>query len=202
MKWRRKKPGYIGSIDEVQDRCEAEPSKELAGAYTRLFKENGNKVPSFRDLEMRDLKAAVPQIALCSVGVGEHCTIRFFGEELRARLGMNPVERDFFEFVHPDRADSIRRIMEMLVIYPCAYLANVRQEFTNGRTAVVETIAFPLASSRPGDDGQVILSDTPISDEGVTLDREKVLLSADAVWRDLIDLGYGVDRDFEDIVSG
>lgn len=201
MGWRRKKPGYIDSIEHVEGRCLTESSKEMVRAYHRLLKTRPGVLPAFRDLDLADVRHAAPYIALCSVGFGKHCTIRFFGDGLRQRIGVNPVGRNFFDFVHPERAENIRQVMEMLVRYPCAYLARVRQEFTSGRTIIVETVAFPLASSRPEDDGQVILTDTPIGDAESALDRNRALLSADVVQRDLIDLGFGVDEDFEDLVS-
>ncbi len=201
MGWTRKKSGFIASMDEVEERCQTTQSKEMAKVYGRLLKTAQGKLPTFRDIDLADVKNAAPNIALCSVGIGRHCTIRFFGDALRSRVGVNPAGRDLFEFVHPERVENIREVMEMLVRYPCAYLARVRQEFTSGRTIIVETTAFPLAPSRHGDDGQVILTDTPIENAGTTLDRDKVLLSADVLQRDLIDLGYGVDAEFEDLVS-
>jgi len=201
MPWREKKPGYIASIEEVERLCATESGRKLAAAYTRMFRGSGNKAPAFRDLELGDLASAVPHMALCSIGFGTHCTIRFFGEELKRRVGTNPVGRNFFDFVHPDRADSVRQVMEMLVRYPCGYLANVRQEYTSGRTIIVETLALPLLPSRDSDDGQIVLCDTPIGNMGTTWERDRVLLSADIVNRDLIDLGFGVDEDFRDLVA-
>jgi len=201
MVWKYKKAGYIASIGEVEERCQTDQSKEMVRAYRNLLETSQGKLPVFRDIDLAKVKMAAPNVALCSVGIGRHCTIRFFGDGLRRRVGVSPVGRDFFEFVHPERAESIRQVMEMLVRYPCAYLAQVRQEFTSGRTIIVETVAFPLASSRTEDDGQVILTDTPIGDAETMLDRDKVLLSADVLRRDLIDLGYGVDETFEDLVS-
>lgn len=201
MPWREKKPGYIASIEEAESLCATESAKKMAAVYARLFRGSGNRVPAFRDLELRDVARAAPHMALCSVGFGTHCTIRFFGEELKRRVGINPVGRNFFDFVHPDRADSIRQVMEMLVRYPCGYLANVRQEYMSGRIIIVETLALPLLRSRGPDDGQVVLCDTPIGTAGATLERDRVLLSADVVNRDLIDLGFGVDEDFRDLVA-
>lgn len=201
MPWCEKKPGYIASIEEVELLCATESSGKMAAAYARLFRGLGNRAPAFRDLDLKDVASAVPHMALCSVGFGTHCTIRFFGEELKSRVGVNPVGRNLFDFVHPDRADSIRQVMEMLVRYPCGYLANVKQEYTSGRTIIVETLALPLLRSREPDDGQVVLCDTPIGNVGTTLERERVLLSADIVNRDLIDLGFGVDEDFRDLIA-
>lgn len=201
MAWRKKKPGYIASLNDAYIRCETTPAKEMVQAYSRLLRNSGGKLPAFRDLDLREVRHAATHMALCSIGIGDHCTIRFFGEELKQRVGVDPVGRNFFDFVHPDRADSIRQVMEMMVSRPCGYLAKVRQEFASGRTIVVETVALPLAPSRAGDDGQVVLTDTPTKFAGITLEKKKVLLSADVVQRDLIDLGYGVDEDFEDLVS-
>lgn len=201
MAWRRKKPGYIASLEDAEIRCETTPAKEMVQAYIRLLNGAKGRLPAFCDLDLREVRHAATHMALCSVGIGHHCTIRFFGEELKQRVGVNPVGRNFFDFVHPDRADSIRQVMEMMVSRPCGYLARVRQEFASGRTIIVETVALPLAPSRPGDDGQVVMTDTPVEYAGITLERDRVLLSADVVKRDLIDLGHGVDENFEDLVS-
>lgn len=201
MAWIPKTPGYIGSIDDVEGRSATTSGKELVRAYSRLFRSNGNAPPRFRELDIGEIRQAVPFIALVSVKIGTQCTIRFFGEELRRRADSNPIGRNLRDFIHPDRADSVQQMMEMIVRVPCGYLANVKQEFMNGRTIVVETIAFPLGASREEEDGQVIMADTPIKEERITFDREKVLLSADVVWRDLIDLGNGVDESFVDLVS-
>lgn len=201
MAWTTRKPGYIGLLEDVEKRSTTKSAKELARTYTRLFRERGDKPPRFQDIELGDLKLTVPYIALCALEVSGQCTVRFFGEELRRRIGTNPAGRNLRDFIHPDRADSVLRMMEMIVRYPCGYLANVKQQFVNGRTILVETVAFPLSSSRDGEVGQIILADTPIRDEGIRFDRNTVMLSADVVYRDLIDLGYGVDEEFTDVVS-
>lgn len=201
MGWTTRKPGYIGAIEEVEAHSVTESGKQIVRTYTRLFRDIGNKPPRFKDVDIGEIKQAVPYVALCSVKVGAQSTVRFFGEDLRRRVDSSPVGRNLRDFIHPDRADSVQKMMEMIVRYPCGYLANVKQEFMNGQTIIVETIAFPLKATREDEDGQVIMTDTPIRREGVTYDREKVLLSADVLRRDLIDLGYGVDEDFVDLVS-
>lgn len=201
MAWTRKKPGYIGALEDAEERCETTSGKDMVRAYAALLKAKGNRPPHFKDFEIGEIKQAVPYIALCSIKIGVHCTIRFFGEELRRRADTNPIGRNLLDFIHPDRADSVQRMMEMIVRQPCGYLANVKQQFLNGTTIVVETVAFPLSPSRIDEDGQVIMTDTPIKFDGIAYDREKVLLSADVVRRDLIDLGYGVDETFYDLVS-
>lgn len=201
MAWIKRKPGYLGSIEDVERRSETVSGQQIIRAYARLFAHAGNRPPAYREIDLRDITSAIPFIALISVKPGVHCTIRFFGEELRRRVALNPSGRNLLEFIHPERSDSVRRMMEMIVRQPCGYLAHVKQEFLNGRNIVVETIAFPLRASRADEDGQVLLTDTPIKDEGISFDREKVLLSADVLRRDLIDLGFGVDEDFYDLVT-
>jgi len=200
MEWVAKKPEFIGGLDEVACRCKTAAGRKLISGYKKFLDANGNRPPRFKDLDIADFVAAVPHIALGSVIKGKSCEFRIIGEELRGRMGFPAPRVNYYDYVPPNRVASVKRVMEMVVGIPCGFRADLEQIYSSGQSTLAEAIGLPLAPGRDGEDGQILFSDQMTEDLGFSADKKQTLLGANLVQRDLIDLGFGIDTTYEDLV--
>lgn len=200
MKWISRKPEFVGGLDQVAARCKTDSARHLAHAYKSYFDANGGRPPKFTDLDIADFIPSVPTIAVCSVIKNTSCQFRIIGEDLRQRMGFPVTRVNYYDYVPADRVASVRRIMEMVVRKPCGFRADLEQVYTSGQTMHAEAIALPLAPARDGEDGQILFSDQTTEDLGYGAKEKHTLLGANLLKRDLVDLGFGVDSRYEDLV--
>lgn len=200
MPWISKKPEIIGGLDQISDRCKTDSARALVSSYTKYLEANDNKPPKFTDLDIADFLPSVPNIALCSVIKDTSCQFRIIGEDLRERMGFPVTRVNYYDYVPADRVASVKRVMEMVVETPCGFRADLEQVYTSGQTMRAEAIGLPLAPARDGEDGQILFSDQTTEDLGFGVKQLKTLLGANLLSRDLVDIGFGVDIGYEDLV--
>jgi hypothetical protein len=144
--------------------------------------------------------AAVPHFALLAVTLSGPCVYRLAGETLQQRLGFDPKGHDYYDFVPQVRLAHARRAMEMMIRRPCGFCALVEQTYEDGATRTIETLGLPLADNEPGADGFILFADCALPEPASYQAPGKRWLGANILRRDLIDLGFGVDSDFVDLV--
>jgi len=204
MTWTSRKPDFTGPLDAVIPRIRTPAVRLLAQGYgAHLFAENGT-IPPFRKLDIGLFARALEHLLLCAVTKPDRCIYRIVGEALKSRLGFNPVGRNYFDYVPEIRLDYAQRSIFMVIDQPCGFRAEVEQTYSDGRSILIESVAFPVLSNRAGVDGLVLFCDQTVErlDHLDFHGRENATyLGSNVVRRDLIDLGYGVDEGFEDLVN-
>jgi len=199
MPWTERPPDRTIPLDAAAGACRTEAARGLAAGWTRLYREAG-RIPSKSGLDPAAFVAALPHVALCAVRVGESCVWRITGEALKDRMGFDPRGRDYYDFVPPERRLHATRAMDMVVTVPSGFRAEIVQRYSGGRVLSVEAVGLPLLSSERGVDGFILFADQALpATEGVSSDPSR-MLGANVVRRDLIDLGFGVDDGFRDLV--
>jgi hypothetical protein len=175
-------------------------SRILADGYRQLMAEHPDQgIPTKNRLDLGPLRAAMPHLVLTAVTRPDRCIYRLAGEEMKARIGMNPIGRNYYDLVPEQRRAHAARAMHMVIDQPCGFRAEIEQSYSDGRTRTVECLGLPLASEEPGVDGFILFADCQIG-AGDSRFEPTLILGANVVRRDLIDLGFGVDECFEDIV--
>lgn len=200
MEWVSKKPEFVGGLDRVADRCKTESGRRLIAGYLKYLHANGNHPPKFTDLDIADFATITQHFALCSVIKDQRCEFRIIGENLRERMGFPVTRVNYYDYVPADRVASVKRIMETVVETPCGFRADLEQVYTSGQTTYAEAVGLPLAPVRSGESGQILFSDQTTEDLGFSDKEESTLLGANLLRRDFIDIGYGVDPTYEDLV--
>jgi hypothetical protein len=200
MPWITRKPGTIDGLAAAEPLLRTEASVALARGYRALMaaRPDGG-IPSKRALDLGPLRPAMPHLVLTAVTRPDRCIYRLAGEEVKARIGMNPVGRNYYDLVPEERRAHAARAMHMVIGQPCGFRAEIAQSYSDGRTRTVECLGLPLASDEPGVDGFILFADCQIGSGEMQTERT-LLLGANVVRRELIDLGFGVDDSFEDIV--
>lgn len=198
--WVRMKPAAVYPLEEAEPRCRSEASRRLARAYLAWREAAVGSVPRKNGLDLSRLGPVMEHMVLSAVTKPDKCVYRLAGEEMKARIGMNPVGRNYYDFVPPERLEQARRAMHMVIETPCGFRAEIDQRYSDGRSRRIECLGLPLVSDEAGVDGFILFSDCEIGRATPGL-KQGMLLGAQVVRRELIDIGFGVDETFEDVVA-
>ena len=200
MKWTTLEPNLFGSIEAVLPRFRTEGCRALAQGYAALMAEGNGVIPAKNGLDISWFVPAIPHLVLTAITKPDQCIYRLAGDEMRTRIGMNPKGRNYYDFVPKDRFVHASHAMHMVIDMPSSFRADIAQRYSDGRVRMIEAFAVPLGSDDPDVDGFILFADCEVSHQPATLPSERMLLGANVVARDLIDLGYGVDTSFVDRV--
>lgn len=200
MEWRELKPASVGTLEALLPDLRTPATRAFAEGYSSLRAQANGALPSKAGLDLTRLARAIPHFALVAITFGGACVYRLAGEALQERIGFNPTGRNYYEFVPEARRAHAARAMEMVLRIPCGFRALVQQVYDDGATRTIETLGLPLADREPGIDGFILFADQALPDPATYQSPGKRWLGASLQRRDLIDLGFGVDRDFVDLV--
>ena len=173
---------------------------DLAAAYLDLLRAEGGRLPPKGRLDVTRLARAVPHLLLFALTRPDKCIYRVAGEDVKARIGRNPAGLNYYDLVPPVRRTNAMWAMNMVIDVPCAWRVEIEQSYSSGISRLVEAAAFPLASAQADVDGFVVLADCMIGQGARGAEDGVTLLGTNVVRRDLIDIGFGVDGTFEDLV--
>lgn len=174
--------------------------RRVAQAYLELLRKGDGAIPAKNGVNLTGFATAMADMALTAVTKPDRCIYRLAGERLQRRMGINPIGRNYYDFVPEFRRDQAVRAMTMVVDVPCGFRAEIQQNYSDGSIRLVEAVGLPLTSDEPDVDGFILFGDRQIEYDIMTSRDDVSLLGANVVRRDLIDLGYGVDEQFEDLV--
>lgn len=216
MHWVTRKPFLRVALADSLPIYRTAASRQVAEAYAALLAAAGGGLPAKGRLDVTRLARAIPHLVLCAITLPDRCIYRLAGEEVKGRIGRNPVGLNYYDFVPPERRAHAMRAMNMVIEVPCAFRAEIEQAYSDGTARLVEAVAFPLKSEQPGVDGFILFAESAIG-AGVGGGTGGGTGAGEAPWRpapgarlvgttvtrrDLIDLGFGVDESFEDLVPG
>jgi hypothetical protein len=199
MSWTERPPDRTIPLDAAADACRTDAARVLVAGWSRLYRE-ACRVPSKSGLDPSAFAGALPHVALCAVRLGRSCVWRIAGEGLKERLGFDPSGRDYYDFVPPERRLHATRAMDMVVAVPSGFRAEIVQRYSGGRVRSVEAVGLPLLSAETGVDGFIVFADQALPATGRQDADASRMLGANVVRRDLIDIGFGVDEGFRDLV--
>lgn len=198
--WVERPPASIVPIAQAAALFQSEICRLLFEGYASQFAAAGNAVPAKSAFDLYELRKTLPDAVLCAITVPDRCVYRVAGERLKARLGFNPTGQDYYQFVPEIRRRYARWAMNMVVATPCGFRAEIEQSYSSGEVALIEVAAVPLLSDEPGVDGFILFADCALTRWQRYDNTSVTLQDANVVRRDLIDLGFGVDTDFRDLV--
>ena len=200
MTWTTLEPSLFGSIAEALPRFRTEGCRALAEGYGALMAEGDGAIPAKNGLDISRFVPAIPHLVLTAITKPDQCIYRLAGDDMMSRIGMNPKGRNYYDFVPEDRFAHASHAMHMVIDIPSSFRADIAQQYSDGRVRMIEALAVPLGSDDPDIDGFILFADCEVRRERSTLPTDRMLLGANVLARDLIDLGHGVDRDFVDRV--
>jgi hypothetical protein len=202
MAWVTRKPTAIVGLAESMPLYRAAASRQVAEAYAELLAEAGSGgLPAKSRLDVTRLAGAIPHLVLCAITRPDRCIYRVAGEEVKGRMGRNPVGLNYYDFVPAERRGHAARALDMVISVPCGFRAELEHRYDSGLVRQAEAVAFPLTSDQPGVDGFILFAESPLEeDQPRPLPHER-LVTSNVARRDLIDIGFGVDAGFEDLVE-
>ena len=162
--------------------------------------EGGGAIQEKNGLDISRFVPAIPHLVLTAIRKPDQCIYRLAGDDMISRTGMNPKGKNYYNFVPKDRFAHASQAMHMVIDIPSSFRADIAQQYSDGRVRMVEALAVPLGSDDPDVDGFILFADCEASREPSMLPTDRMLLGANVLARDLIDLGHGVDRSFVDRV--
>jgi hypothetical protein len=200
MHWVTRRPHARVALADSLPLFRTDCCRELAAAYLELLRGAGDKVPGKGRLDVTRLPAVIPHLILCALTLPDRCIYRVVGEEVRGRFDRNPVGLNYYEFVPAERRGHARHAMNMVIEVPSGFRVEIEQTYSSGLGRLVEAVAFPLASAQPGVDGFAVLAECAIGEAERIAEPGVTLLGTNVMRRDLIDIGFGTDESFEDLV--
>jgi hypothetical protein len=200
MGWISLKPYICGALQDSLERYRTPACRTLAQGYLSMLQSVGGAVPAKADLDLQNFVSIMPHLALVAITKPDRCVYRVAGEKLKERVGLNLSGRNYYEFVPPERREIAARAMHMVVDTPCAMRAEIQQSYSGGVAMMIEATGFPLRSAEAGVDGFILFADQAIERVEAYYDIQPQLQGANVIQRDLIDLGFGVDETFRDMV--
>lgn len=201
MAWIERKPRILASLDGALESFRTADCRALAVGYQAMLAAAGGALPAKNGLDISVFTAALPSMVLCAVIPPDRCIYRLAGEATKTRMGLNPVGRNYYDFVPEARRAYAQQAMNMVVEGPSAFRAEIEQTYSGGLRRQIEVVALPLLSEEVGVKGFILFGDCQIDARFDDPPSEATLLDANVTRRDLIDLGHGVDPSFVDIVQ-
>nr|WP_298684678.1 hypothetical protein [uncultured Dongia sp.] len=201
MVWTTLKPRCVGGLDEALSHYRTPGCRTLAEGYGAMLAASGGAVPTKHQLDLGVFVRAMPHLALVAVTKPDKCIYRIAGERLKERVGFNMAGRNYYDFVPPERRAFAARAMHMVIETPCAFRAEIQQSYSGDIALMIEATGFPLRSEESGIDGFILFADQSIERDADYLDSGLQLQGANVMRRDLIDIGFGVDETFEDMIQ-
>lgn len=199
-RWTTRKPHYFQDLDTAIPRFSTRCGKLVATQYADLVKRNDGRIPSKNGLDLQGLAPAMSNIALAAVSVGKACSFRIVGEALQNRFARKLVGANYYDLIEPAQKDHAIQSVDMVVSVPCAFRACFLQRYDNGIERRAEAGGFPLLSDEPDIDGFVLFVDEETEPARRLTKNLPKMLDAIVLHRDIIDLGFGVDETFQDLV--
>lgn len=198
--WRPLSPRGRIDIAAVETICTGDAARVLAREYNEMLKENAGRPPSKTGLDVSRFGKAMNQVFLMAVTKPDTCMVRVVAVGARHHSGKPSAGNNYYANVPEGRRAAALRSMAMAVDIPCGFRAEVVHYYDLGRTRRFESLVLPLSSAEPGVDGFLIGSSQPMNEEASrVLPGQRSHGSLVAV-RDLVDIGFGVDENFRDLV--
>ncbi|WP_193172208.1 PAS domain-containing protein [Nisaea nitritireducens] len=199
-RWISHKPGHHADMNDALPSFVTRSCTLLATGYAKLMQNNGGKIPAKNGLDISSFGPVMANTALGAVTLGSACTFRIAGESIRERFAQKLVGTDYYDLVDPARRSCAMKSMDMAVSFPCAFRAELLQKYDNGEERRAEACAFPLLSDEPDIDGFILFANEDIDRTRRISVIRPVLTKSWVIHRELIDLGFGIDESFEDLV--
>lgn len=199
-RWISRKPGHHADMNVALPSFVTRGCRLLATGYARLIQNNGGNIPAKNGLDISSFGPIMANTALAAVTLSSACTFRIAGEGIRERFAQRLVGTDYYDLVDPARRRCAMQSMDMVVSFPCAFRVELLQKYDNGEERRAEACAFPLFSDEPGIDGFIMFANDEIDRARRISAIRPVLTKSWVIHRELIDLGFGFDKNFEDLV--
>ncbi len=200
MSWIEMQPASIVALADAGTLFKSKAGVALYRGYLRLLAAAGGAIPAKNALDLSGFAGMLADAALCAVSEPDRCEYRITGERLKQRVGFNPTGTNYYDLVPAIRRPYAIRAMRMVVTVPSGFRALIEQTYSSGEVVTTEAVGFPLRSEEPGIDGFILFSDQALERRAGVPATPPRLLGANVVRRDLIDLGFGVDTGFRDLV--
>lgn len=199
-RWISRKPDYHSDIMVALPHFVTSSCALLATGYAELMQKNEGTIPSKNGLDISRFGSVMGNLALAALTLESTCTVRIAGEGVRERFSHKLVGTNYYSLVNPALRSNTMQSIDMVVSTPCAYRVEMLQKYDNGEEYRIEFCAFPLLSDEPGVDGFIIFADGEIDQMRPAATIRPVLIQSQVIQRELIDLGFGLDESFEDLV--
>lgn len=199
-RWISRKPDYHADITVALPSFVTRSCALLATGYAELIHQGGGSIPSKNGLDISRFGSIMANLALAAIRLESTCVFRIAGEGIRERFAQKLVGMDYYDLVDPARRSRAMQSMDMVVSTPSAFRVELLQQYENGEEYHAEACAFPLLSDEPGIDGFILFADADIGAARRPAMVQPALRQSLVVRRELIDLGFGVDSSFEDLV--
>jgi hypothetical protein len=201
MAWTEKPPIVIVAIADLAPLLRTESAKILASGYAQLLAAGGGAIPPKASLDLAPIARMLADAALVAIEAPDRCAYRLVGENLKNRMGFDPTGLNYYDLVPKIRRDYAIRAMNMVINRPMGFRADIAQVYSSGEALATESLGMPLASNEPGVAGFILFADEAQSRWDHRLAEGTRLLGANVLRRDLVDIGFGVDTDFRDLIE-
>ncbi len=190
----------MSGLTELLDHLQSAPLQSLARIYALILKENDGAIPKKAAFDVSRLGRALAHAVLYDVSDPDRVVFRVVGEQMKNHFKVNPIGRNYLEFVPEARREHARRAFRLCAETPCAMLSRSRQYFGNGLGTNCEALGVPLMGEGEGPATHLLFVDYPVDDGSHDYFHRTEFRFAHMRQRTFIDLGYGVPQGFVDLL--
>jgi hypothetical protein len=198
--WRPQRPEAVTDLGGASAYCHTDVCRATLAGYGTLLAANRGAIPRKSALDLRLFRGAIANMSLLAISRPDRCIYRVAGEHVQQRFGTNPVGRNFYDLLPEGRRESAIRGFNAVIDKPYGYWAMFQETYDSGLIGQVEGVGVPFLSDEPGVDCFALIVSQEVGHEARLAPERRLRIGSDVRRRVLIDLGYGVDEQYVDMV--
>lgn len=144
------------------------------------------------DLSMRKLALCMPNITLMEVRSDANVIYRIAGDNVVARLGLNPTGHNFIDFIPEAERKPTAVANRHCLTRPCGIYLVYENDYSSGRRMISESLILPLRKSADEDANLLIGLHVHHEASGLSCDPGETHLMTNLLVSSYIDIGAGV----------
>lgn len=211
LDWQNRPANQLKSLEELHGTVISDVVRNSVLAYQELIAAAGGRVPQKSEIDPMVLRATLANVVLYDVSDRDRVIFRIVGENMKNHFKINPVGKDYLDFVPEFRRTHALSAFRFCAELPCAMLSRTRQVFESGAARFCEAVGFPLmGNSENGHATHLLFVDSPVELEpankfpGNNLagnnSDDSPFQFAHMLERHFVDIGHGVPDHFVDLV--
>lgn len=201
VNWESRPANRLKSLDELSGIVVSDVVRKTVFAYQNLIAEAGGRVPEKSAIDPMVLRASLANAVLYDVSERDRVIFRIVGENMKNHLRINPVGKDYLDFVPEFRRSHALSAFRVCAELPCAMLSRMHQVFESGSVRYCEAVGLPLmGASDNGHATHLLFVDGPVDLGSPNKTDESPFKYTNVLERHFVDLRHGVPDGFMDLI--
>ena len=167
-----------------------EQFRKLTACYTSA---QGHKCVGIQSaLPMRTFAPLMANITLMERENEDQVTYRIAGENIKNRLGFNPVGKNFFNLLSSEIRANARVTNEKIITHPCGHYLVYENEYETGQRMISESLMLPMKKESDTETNLILGYHFHHHATGVLAPQNQTSLVVHHSTNEFVDIGSGI----------